>query len=125
MPKQWYSGTGMHSRSRSVRRIASPTKKPLFRMLRCVSVAPLGCPVVPEVNWMLIASSERSVGPMAASCARLSAVARPANSPKFSMPGVAASPSRITQRNCGSVADCSWPGVLAASSGARSLTICR
>ena len=29
-------------------------KKPLLRMLWCVSVAPLGVPVVPEVNWMLI-----------------------------------------------------------------------
>lgn len=48
MPKQWYSGTGMHRRSSGVRRMASPTKKPLFRMLRWVSVAPLGKPVVPR-----------------------------------------------------------------------------
>ena len=31
-------------------------KYPLFRMLRCDSVAPLGKPVVPEVYWMLIGS---------------------------------------------------------------------
>ena len=34
-----------------------PTKNALFRMLWCVSVAPLGVPVVPDVNWMLIGSS--------------------------------------------------------------------
>jgi hypothetical protein len=47
----------MHTRSPGTRRIASPTKKPLLRMLWCDSVAPLGLPVVPEVNWMLIGSS--------------------------------------------------------------------
>ena len=56
MPKQWYSGTGMHKRSAGVSFMASPMKKPLFKMLRCVSVAPLGKPVVPLVNWMLIGS---------------------------------------------------------------------
>ena len=30
----------------------SPMKKPLLRMLRWVSVAPLGKPVVPLLNWM-------------------------------------------------------------------------
>ena len=35
-------------------------KKPLFRMLWCESVAPLGKPVVPEVYWMLIGSSNCS-----------------------------------------------------------------
>ena len=38
------------------------TKKPLFRMLRWLSVAPLGWPVVPEVNWMLMASSQCRFG---------------------------------------------------------------
>jgi hypothetical protein len=42
--------------------IASPTKKPLLRMLWWVSVAPLGWPVVPLVNWMLIGSSNCRVG---------------------------------------------------------------
>ena len=32
----------------------------LFRMLWCVSVAPLGLPVVPLVYWMLIGSSQWS-----------------------------------------------------------------
>ena len=54
--KQWYNGTGMHRRSAGVRRMASPMKKPLFRMLRCVSVAPFGNPVVPLVNWILMGS---------------------------------------------------------------------
>src|SRR2546421_632535 len=35
-------------------------KKPLLRMLGCESVAPFGNPVVPDVYWMLIASSKPS-----------------------------------------------------------------
>ena len=50
MPKQWYRGTGMHKRSCGVRRMASPMKKPLLRILWCVKVAPFGAPVVPDVN---------------------------------------------------------------------------
>ena len=75
MPKQWYSGTGMHSLSCSVSFIASPMKKPLFRMLWWVSVAPFGAPVVPEVNWMLIGSSNCSVP--ASSCSRARCDAAP------------------------------------------------
>jgi hypothetical protein len=37
----------------------------LLTMLRCDSVAPLGAPVVPEVNWMLIGSSGLRLRPMA------------------------------------------------------------
>ena len=51
----------MHSRSSSVKLISSVVKKPLLRMLRWLSVAPLGKPVVPEVYWMLIGSSGSSV----------------------------------------------------------------
>ena len=47
----------MHTRSSSVYLQASPMNKPLFNMLRWLSVAPLGKPVVPLVYWMLIASS--------------------------------------------------------------------
>ena len=47
----------MQSRSCSVKLISSVVKKPLLRMLRWLSVAPLGLPVVPEVYWMLIGSS--------------------------------------------------------------------
>ena len=50
----------MQTRSLGVRRCASPMKKPLLRMLWCVSVAPFGAPVVPLVNWMLIGSSNCS-----------------------------------------------------------------
>ena len=53
MPKQWYSGTGMHTLSAAVSRMPSPTKNPLLTMLKCVSAAPFGVPVVPLVNWML------------------------------------------------------------------------
>src|SRR6516165_5895808 len=52
----------MHSLSSGVSRIASPMKKPLLRILWCDRVAPLGKPVVPEVNWMLIGSSNCSFG---------------------------------------------------------------
>ncbi len=119
MPKQWYSGTGMHSRSSGVRRIASPTKKPLLRMLRWVSVAPLGKPVVPEVNWMLIGSVGDNVGPMLASWLTCSGPAHTGTSLKFSMPGVCPSPRRTTQRRCGNCSAASAPGALLSSSGAR------
>ena len=56
MPKQWYSGTGMHSESSSEKSIAIAMKRPLLTTLWCVSVAPFGLPVVPLVNWMLIGS---------------------------------------------------------------------
>ncbi len=38
-------------------------------MLRCESVAPLGKPVVPDVYWMLIGSSGRSVASISSSAA--------------------------------------------------------
>ncbi len=50
MPKQWYSGTGMHRRSVPCRFIAMATKRALLTTLTWVSVAPLGAPVVPLVN---------------------------------------------------------------------------
>ena len=49
MPKQWYSGTGMHSRSCSPSRIATAIARALFTTLVWVSVAPFGRPVVPLV----------------------------------------------------------------------------
>ncbi len=50
----------MQTRSCSVYFRVSPMKNPLFRMLWCVSVAPFGNPVVPDVYWMLIGSSNCS-----------------------------------------------------------------
>ena len=47
----------MHTRSTSVYWHASPMNSPLFKMLRWLSVAPLGKPVVPLVYWILIGSS--------------------------------------------------------------------
>ena len=47
----------MQIRSSWVMPCSSVVKYPLFRMLRWVSVAPLGNPVVPDVYWMLIGSS--------------------------------------------------------------------
>ena len=69
MPKQWYSGTGMQSLSASVKRIAAATAIALLTTLWCVSVAPLGWPVVPLVNWMLIGSKQPSVASIASSAA--------------------------------------------------------
>ena len=69
MPKQWYSGTGMHSASASLKPIACAMKCALLTMLWCVSVAPFGLPVVPLVNWMLIGSWQSSAEPMASSAA--------------------------------------------------------
>ena len=50
IPKQWYMGTGMQSRSNSVSRMSSATKNALFRMLWWLRVEALGAPVVPLVN---------------------------------------------------------------------------
>ncbi len=65
IPKQWYSGTGTHTRSRSVYSSSWAMKWPLLRMLWWLSVAPLGKPVVPLVYWMLIGSSNVSCSPTA------------------------------------------------------------
>ena len=46
----------MHSRSPGWKPWPRPTKNPLLRMLRWLSVAPFGNPVVPDVYWMLMAS---------------------------------------------------------------------
>lgn len=100
----------MHSRSRSVKRMPSPMKKLLLRMLWWVSVAPFGTPVVPEVNWMLIASSNWSASPMRASEAIASALAGAVRSSKLSIPAVFAGPRRTTNSSSGSAAARSLPG---------------
>ena len=46
----------------SEKSIAIAMKRPLLTTLRCVSVAPFGLPVVPLVNWMLIASVAEAIG---------------------------------------------------------------
>ena len=50
----------MQSASPARSRIARAQLTALLTTLRCVSVAPFGAPVVPEVNWTLIASFGRS-----------------------------------------------------------------
>ena len=77
-----------------------------------------GAPVVPEVNWMLIGSSNWSVAPKAASALRSSFVAGLATSSKLSMPGVFSAPSRMTISSFGSPADVSLPGLAESISGA-------
>ena len=48
-PKQWYSGTGATMRSVWSAFNISPIPLPLLSRPRCVSITPLGSPVVPEV----------------------------------------------------------------------------
>jgi hypothetical protein len=80
----------------------------------------LGEPVVPDVNWMLMASKglwdaiTAASGPLGAD--------RPdaSTSSKSNMPGVASPPSRMTVRRLGTRAASSSPGLQSASSGARS-----
>ena len=115
----------MHSRSAAVKRIASVVKRALLTMLRWVSVAPLGAPVVPLVNWMLIGSPGSSVAPISSTIFRAAGPAMPATSPKLTMPGDVASPIRITVRRWGSFSDRSLPGSASASSGASVCNISR
>src|SRR6266480_1160034 len=90
----------MQSRSRGVSRMRSPIQKPLLRMLWCVSIAPLGKPVVPEVYWMLIMSSKSSE---ACRSARASDATRSAQAnaslqlsiPGLPSPGLEAAPSEV------------------------------
>ena len=125
MPKQWYSGTGMHRRSLVVSRIASPTKKPLFRMLWWLSVAPLGAPVVPDVNWILTGSSNWTPSCTLARCASAAAEGASSRSSKLDIPAVRSAPRRITWRKWGSCGHWSAPGALAAIPGATSPMIAR
>ena len=96
----------------SVSRCASPMKKPLLRMLWWVSVAPLGAPVVPQVNWMLIGSSNCSCGASSATRARSASPPRARTSSKPRKPSLAP-PMRMSVRRLGSRAACSSPGVAA------------
>ena len=80
----------------------SPMKKPLLRMLWCVSVAPLGEPVVPEVNWMLIGSSNCSGARKRRSAALRSPARRAPSSSKREGAGNASPPIWITERSAGS-----------------------
>ncbi|MDT4845857.1 hypothetical protein FQZ97_798580 [compost metagenome] len=128
MPKQWYSGTGMHRRSAGVSFMHSPMKKPLFRILRWVSVAPLGKPVVPLVNWMLIGSLALSV---AATCATRGSAGSPRASsaekrirPASSAPCPASS-IQTTVFRCGSCCASSAPGWPCDHSGASSRSMPR
>jgi hypothetical protein len=105
MPKQWYSGTGMHRRSCSVKRMASAMKRALLTMLWCVSVAPLGLPVVPLVNWMLMASWRQPCAERVERGAVARSAAAASTSSKLSMPGVR-SPMRITIASAGSARPC-------------------
>ncbi len=108
----------MHNRSSTVSLIAEVTKLPLLTMLLWVSVAPLGAPVVPEVNWMLMASPGFSPSEIRS---RLSCSSRPAiasTSVKLSMPGECSSPMRMTIFSAGNFFASSSPGVAVAISGA-------
>ena len=60
MPKQWKKGTVMHSLSSLEKFMPSPIALPLLRMLKCVSMTPLGKPVVPLVYCMFTTSWQSS-----------------------------------------------------------------
>jgi hypothetical protein len=100
----------MQSLSCSEKRIAPAIERPLLTMLRCVSVAPLGAPVVPLVNWMLMGSRASSPAVISSSAVFGTFAPRASNSRKVSMPGVGTSSMRITQRSSGSRAAFSAPG---------------
>ena len=65
----------------AVYRHPSPMKKPLFRMLWCDRVAPLGKPVVPLVYWMLIGSSKDRLAPPCEVAVRAGCPPRAASAP--------------------------------------------
>ena len=60
MAKQWNIGTWIIMRSAVERSIRSPMILPLLMILLCVSITPLGKPVVPEVYCMLHTSFGRT-----------------------------------------------------------------
>jgi hypothetical protein len=78
------------------------TLYPLFRMLWCDSVAPFGNPVVPDVYWMLIGSSNCSDACRSASWSALASLARPTNARHVRSPCPLAPSSRITVWSAGS-----------------------
>ena len=92
-------------------------------MLWWLSVAPFGKPVVPEVNWMLIASSNCRVGPISARRRRrrrsLATVFSPCGK-RYAAAVRLSSPMVITSRSPGSRVACRAPGRADESSGARS-----
>ena len=123
IPKQWYSGTGMHKRSLSVNFIVSETKYPLFRILKWVRVAPLGNPVVPLVNCMLIGSSGCSKAAIDSTCCSDDEDAACPNSANRYMPGLSSSPRQITVLSEGIFSACRLPASQTSSSGVRLLSM--
>ena len=96
----------------------SVTIRALLTMLWWVSVAPLGEPVVPDVNWMLIGSSGSRVR---ATASRRNACAGPPScrtSLNRKIPGPGSSLIATTILRRGSRADASRPGSQRSSSGA-------
>ena len=87
-------------------------------MLWWLSVAPLGKPVVPLVNWMLMGSSNCSVSASERSRSRSVAPASAGTSAKLYMPAVVSVPRRTTVSRCGSFSAFSAPGRAPSSSGA-------
>src|SRR3979409_1511905 len=74
-------------------------KKPLLRRLWCDRVAPLGNPVVPEVYWMLMGSSNCSADSRSASCSSgtcaesRSSASHPSSSTRASPPRAVRAPA--------------------------------
>src|SRR5262245_31186585 len=85
--------------------------------LRCVSMAPLGKPVVPEVYWMLTTSCGLTAAARRSRSASLTADARARNSGHDHIPGRFADLILITRRSLGHLLDASSPHPHVASSG--------
>ena len=77
----------MHSRSLAPSAIALAQERALLTILKWVSVAPFGEPVVPEVNWILMASSGSSAADSASSRARCAGPATARNAANRIAPG--------------------------------------
>ncbi len=97
-------------------------KKPLLSTLWWVSVVPFGLPVVPEVNWMLIGSSNCSVSARSARRVRWAGPPSPATASNAIVPGLTP-PIWMTLRRLGTRAACNRPGCDSASSGSMSRSI--
>ena len=88
-----------------------------------MSVAPFGAPVVPEVNWMLIGSSNCSCRPASARLRSSAPLAAAIQIVEIEHPRVVAAPSRITISSVGSPPLRARPAGKWRNSGASSCSI--
>ena len=121
MPKQWNIGTWIIMRSAVESPMRSPMHLPSLTTLRCVSMTPLGNPVVPEVYCMLQTSSGTTCAAMRCTSSSGTDSARSKACSMLRQPGMS-KPTVMTLRKNGSFLQCSGsPGSLVAISGQSSL----